>query len=670
MSERTLARERRVQTMKDIKECYKNIESANRKLKANIEETQRRIITAFKRDQRMSKHWNAVATTVNNLLQAGLKAIPIYGGYCSLSFKVLKDPVKGMYELFRTEPGIPWSRLGVATNTVMSPLGPSDIDFNYASGRVTAFNDNLAYKAAQFESDVFDMVETSGVYNKRRGSDMLLKKHEIQLDLNTKSHTYLEWRLFVLGYMNAFPADSWSWYCMAQCVASMRAVHEGLDDMEHGIFNVANDEDPILVSGASDMAKVLKAKKHSKISSSYSNLHVVLAHYKRPPNTYDGAGDWEDLYKKKTPILSNSTIYRVECVKAMVVAYQGEVRRSLAETVSNHLFKIINEHAGRVLHHGVCGMPDRTEMQQASLHCAKKQRESSRRTNKVFAGASPLRLVGAVLPSAIYNCKTTLESKKWARFLCAVSVFYSVLEAYFDKQFVCDELPSGHTLRLFLVAYADAFNTAVEYFCHESKTSSARNNEVKYLKSTLSNLLQVDPAIVGLLKCLVSWNIKIINNNVNVTYNPPGLAGFTHLNSCKRKDYDVIRKVSMDRYSADHREPYKNILQYVKKAQESLIKQGSAKQSKNRNNVSGALRSERATEKVQKSNYVPPVESEGDMWAICESALDDLIGDTSVPVSVQTYILALHRVVKGIKKCGDLGCKNKGKKKVPLLRLP
>lgn len=130
------------------------------------------------------------------------------------------------------------------------------------------------------------------------------------LDVRAKELAYLEWRCGVLDYLTECQAHQWTWYCIAQCVASMRSAHEGLDDLEYGIFNLrkGSGHEPQLVSGQDDMNRILETEKHSKISSRYSNLHIVLRNYQRPQDAYPPEITWDDG-ENKHRLISEATQY-------------------------------------------------------------------------------------------------------------------------------------------------------------------------------------------------------------------------------------------------------------------------------------------------------------------------------------------------------------------------
>jgi len=589
-----------------------SIEALNKKISGQVATTQRVVLTAFKRDKRKSMRWNSATSALSELTWAGLKAIPIWGGYCGLAYQIMQDPVKGLHALARTDPSgrysTPWS--SISRNGVMAPLSGTDSDYAY-SGRISGFNDSGSLKAQQFEADIADLTDTSPLYNVSMGQDMSAASTTVKTDPELKGLAYLEWRASTLEFLSEFKGPTWTWYCVAQCVATMRSDHEGVDDLKNGVFNVGKPGEPRLAAGSADIKKLDKSK---KISSSNSNLHKVLKRYTRPQYStqkIDGV-----------PVLSPATIYRVECAKALVVAYQGDARKVLAETISHHLFDIINNQA------------QGGSYSEFNDTAARSKRENARLKNKVLTlnpVAVPLRLVGAILPKKLYNYRTTFESKKWARFLSAVSVFYAVLEAYFDKQFVCDELPCVRSFTLFLLAFTDAYNTAMEYFCHASRiTTSVRSDTAEVLSGTLDALLLIDPGINTFLTTFLSRNKKFSKGSGTT----PGLRGFTHL---KR----ITTRANTDRYDTKRSRNISVVLEIVNA---NLTAQQAYLDKHERGHTVTVPRPGKA--RVESSSLPSLAETVEDAYA---ASLEAVIRDTNVPASVQRHLYNIHRMLQQLK---------------------
>ncbi len=619
-----------------IRENLQAIEANNQTLAKQMGNTQRKIMTAFTRDKRKSGHWNNVQVVISELIWAGLQSIPYYGGYFALAKKVLQDPIKGLHHISRTSygsgsmNGAAWNLFGDSNNGVMSPLGPGDKNFNYANGRIGAFNDDPRLRMEQLESDISDMVNTSSLYGVNYGKDMSSSstKVKFEIDQQKMSQVYTEWRKNVLSMLTMSDEDDWIWYIMAKCVQSMRGEHEGQSDLDFGVFRIG-EGDKVHLANHTDMKTI---KKTYKKSSRYSNLHIVLSNYERP--SYDPGFVWRDRNGKHHQLLDAETIYRVESEKALIVAYQSEVRNSLAEAVSHHLHQIISDNAGR--------------SRLSRYHDQHKSRmKTDRILNNVGIGImSPFRLLGVVMPKGIYNCKTTFESKKYARFLCAISVFYSILGAYYDKQFVCDELPSARSLRFFVWAFADAYNTAMEYFCHSSNTTiNKRADTASLLHNTLWSLLQTDPGINTYLASVVDYKFSMKNYGAT----PPGLQGFKHLKASVKHGVDLVGKLSTDRYRNDKSKPliwWKEQIEAIQQHRRELLEQ-------ERINLK-ELQSIKLSSITKKADFAAPakdalIRSKVGVPATVESiymkTLDTAMQSASLTPEVQAHFVSIHKLL-------------------------
>jgi hypothetical protein len=249
-----------------IRENIQAIEVENQALAQHIANAQRKVMTAFTRDKRKSGHWSAVQTVVSELVWAGLQSIPFYGGYFMLARKVLQDPIKGLHTISRTGYGTcgmngkAWSLMGENDNSVMSPLDSSSgADYNYASGRIKAFNDSPRLKLEQLESDISDMVNTSSLYGVSYGRDMSASSTGVKFEIDQQkmSEVYTDWRKNVLSMLNLSDEDDWLWYITAKCVQSMRGEHEGQDDLNFGVFKMGEGADLHLATHT-DMQTVSK----------------------------------------------------------------------------------------------------------------------------------------------------------------------------------------------------------------------------------------------------------------------------------------------------------------------------------------------------------------------------------------------------------------------------
>jgi hypothetical protein len=339
-------------------------------------------------------------------------------------------------------------------------------------------------------------------------------------------------------------------------------------------------------------------------------------------------------------LLDAETIYRVECEKALIVAYQGEVRNSLTEAVSHHLHGIISENAGR--------------SRLSQYHDSHKSRMKwGRVANNVGIGVtSPFRLLGVVMPKGIYNHKTTFESKKYARYLCAISAFYSILGAYFDKQFVCDELPSARSLRFFTWAFADAYNTAMEYFCHSTKTKSHsyRADTASLLHNTLWSLLQTDPAINTYLASVVDCNFSMRDYGVT----PPGLTGFKHLKASVKHSVDLMGKLSTNRYSNDKSKTlywWKEQIQEIQSnrkelLQRHLLTQQQEERSLRLRDITGRSDFAAPAPSTMARTEVGLVETPEETYM---NTLGDAMRDSSMTPAMQAHFVSIHKLFLKLK---------------------
>ncbi len=468
----------------ELKEKLSEIQSSAGQVHATIDKMQREILVCFTRDKRSNMKYDLATSSFSQLLFAGLKSIPFYGGYFALASKVLKDPFKGGYEVSRTQYGSAWGYDNA--NSVMSPLGPGDKNYNYGAAggpRVGAFNSDPRLRGEQFEADVHSMVNVSGAYAVSMGRDIGQAKastqgrlsQEVKAGLGNDERLYIaEWRSISLLSLQSYDAGHWVWYAMSQMITTMSKEHHALNDLQNDVFNIGSDAVPQLAYSV----KMGDVGKKLKLSSTNSKLHKTLQTYSPLHAVWDRA-------IKAVPRINKKTQYRVDSYKATVVAYLTEVREKLAEDVSSHIYKLIDQYASKT-----------------PRNAFYLSREGERDVKNIGVFLTlPFRALGAVLPKKVYNYKTTVQSKEWARFLCAIHVFYSVLAAYLDVSLPSDLLPSLENIKLFTYAYGDAYTTAVQYFYHHGVTDSNRNAG-EDLQKTLKDIITSDPGISVFIKMI------------------------------------------------------------------------------------------------------------------------------------------------------------------------
>ncbi len=449
-----------------------------------INSCQRTILAKVVRDQRSNGIYNTGVHVFSEILWAGLKSIPMAGGYFSLAQKVMSDPLKGAYAVSRTQYGSHWGYDNA--NQVMSPLsvdnGNGTTSIKNLSGynlgatggpRISAFNSDPDLKIQQFEADLHGMVNTSKLYAVKQGKNMTTAQVNLSQDIGIDQADKLmlgEWKVGTLTTLSHCETNEWLWYNWALMLGTMYDEHNGLKDFDNGIFNVGTEKDPVLASSAN----VNSISKDSKLSSSHGGFHRTLENYQ--------PGDWWWNFDRIKAVTTAATRYRVCSAKAKIVAYLTEVRAKMAEDISSHIYDLIDNNAK--LARRTCGDASYSRNYERNLH-------------KVgIACTIPFRLLGAIMPKKIYNYRTTSQSKEWARFLCAIHVFYTVLTAYLDVALPCDLLPSRRNYELFVIAYTDAYNTATHYFYHKGLFGYTGDRWAgEDLQLTLKHLLHNDPGI-------------------------------------------------------------------------------------------------------------------------------------------------------------------------------
>ena len=636
-------RQRILYYRKLMEKYNKSISRDAQKVEENMEKSNQEILVAYRRDERRSKKIANALNIVNQLVNVGLRNASVAGGYLGLALNMISNPIGGLHHALRTQYGEEWYVMGGWSNSVMGALDSDDLNYNYGSGKLKAFNSDLRLRLEQAEFEcicVFDDLNLLEKQNRSRVFDKNIS--EKRLGRKTTALTYAYWRSRVLSELKGYPYNKWIWYNVSNMIfGTMGGDHDGIKDLSKDVFNAGTKGNPRLYKKMSNADR--KSGNNStggSYSSRRSNLVKVLSkyemkygeYYKNPAGVYskDDAGVINDY------VLSPSCIYRVECVKALIVAYYGEVRVHLSEVLSKNLFELLNKAA-----------PDsRSKTGKESL---KKKREVKSRTGKIMTGLStPLRILGAAMPTICYNANTTYESKKWARFLCAVSVFYNVLGAYFNNMLVCDRLPMRNSLGRFAFAYADACNTATEYHSHWKFLGRGCAKEAtQTLKWTLQGLLYHDPGINTMMNSLAIYD----KAKVRLKGEAPGLKGFMHLDKCGMTGENIHG----DKYLTHYNFKSSDIERYLNRV---LTSSRDKWESNEKKSAKGGKRTGKLKigDNLSKGGPKSIVVGKTFKWGgghnyqRYQESMDKVLKDNNVPKSLQYYIVEVGAVIEALRK--------------------
>ncbi len=472
----------------------------------------KRVAAAYRKDERVSKRIATAMSVLNKITFAGLKSIPFFGGYFGLLRKVMVDPLSGSWNVLRTSYGDgnggdgkawdPMGWLGGEANGVMSPLGPNDPNFNYATGNPSAFNRDKVIRRDQFENDLQGIAADYTANWLNSGSNIatgVISQDKLKIDMAVISG----WRADVLTLMSqdCYSEKNWSNYSIHLLISACASFdgHDGYKDLQGDVFT---SDDRLM-----NRSNIHEVDTGLRESTNNSPLYQVIRNY-----SPGAANSWYHLTVRTNNgvkrLLTPAGIKRVEFAKATIAAYLSEVRNKLAEETGGNTETVALETSEAV--------------QPAIV------RKGTKAT-KVFTFLSSIvRMLFSILPKKIYNAKTTIRSKARARFLCALHVFYYILTAYLDVQFVSDLIPSSENYARFIHAYRDAAQSAISYYYTStgSETIPDRLEFGSHLQNILSRLIISDPSMGAFVAMCIRGNF--VNATDNTVSSPPGLTGFCH----------------------------------------------------------------------------------------------------------------------------------------------
>ncbi len=220
--------------------------------------------------------------------------------------------------------------------------------------------------------------------------------------------------------------------------------------------------------------------------------------------------------------LINATCqYRVETTKALFLAYEEDVRNTLERNLSSEFRTLMIQHQNPSMTHS--------------------QAESEAFSNTVKTGINKALFIlvtgglPLLAPNYIYDINTSFDTSAYTHMIIGADLFFQILTAYMDEAFICDKLPTAANVRLFTVAFADAYTCAVQYVGNHATESNERTT----FKNLLLGFLSSDPTILAFLKAVIA---NEINNNFTPNYfnaftrskfratnlKAPGLSQFTN----------------------------------------------------------------------------------------------------------------------------------------------
>jgi hypothetical protein len=248
------------------------------------EEYSRRFGNAVYKDRKAEEKAIAIMDIVKSTVWSALKGIPYAGGYFSLLHQVVQNPIAGTWSVLRTEAG-PWNPsaqlFGGRSNGVISPLGPGEADFNYASGRVSMFNRCWQNKADQFEADLNALTQryTQSLFG-GHGPASALSVDAKAIEVN-KNKAYREWKVIAIKTM-AMPYFNIGWITRTLHQLATANIdfgkHAAYIDLSRGEF-----DDP--VAGGFKTKEQISLIQGSLRSTSSSNLVKVIT--SREPVHFD-----------------------------------------------------------------------------------------------------------------------------------------------------------------------------------------------------------------------------------------------------------------------------------------------------------------------------------------------------------------------------------------------
>ncbi len=579
------------------------------------------------------------------LIAKYLHSVPAYGGYFRLANAMAKQTTQSNRSSMQADlaGGVSnthsWNYFNSPSNKLFRAIGQGPGRVDYATADIPRLVSHSGQHIVQFENDVYSMLDKSPSYAGAYGN-LSARNFEASSPCPTTqiiALAYSEWRRIILyRLLDQAKADPqwWLWYLIGQSILNMRDTEAAHEDIAKGVL--ALNYNPMgqggstrLVSGKEQMKQIDSSHKSR---TRYGKLHTVLSYYNKPSYC-------EELYKMGVnPVLNSATLYRVESEKALIVAYQKDISKSLSEEASSQIYGLTDHLVGKVLPDGVSQSID-LALGGASL--------------KGLGCLRGIRILDAMLPSKIYNAHTNLNPRSWIRFLSSLSVFYSVLGAYTDKQFVCDDMPSERSLMFFLWAFTDAYNTAMAYFCEVNNGPDGvyQHEVANILARTLESFLQSDPTIYAFI--CSTFKDKFDNQNANYRIVPPGLQGFSHLlnhQEIKAKDDEDKNKSNeggknesgkkesgtKNKFVYQYREDYARPLGYFK--QQIVEIHQSLKRAADEDLAAKEKQETSADTLKAPTNYKEAKEA-------CRITLTELLEDRHLPAKLRNHLLKMYEMI-------------------------
>ncbi len=481
----------------------------------------RQILAQYKHDAEFSQQLDQAATIFTKVFTGALKAIPGFGGFFSIICDIANDPVKGAYSALRTEYAGNWDFMS-NPNSVMSPLTTNEKKGGTAGyalqGRIGRFNNDPKLRFEQFESDMTDLLGKNVIFpdgKKASGpshTQVGFKGHSVSSVKENGYRFSKMWATLRLGTLKNLAQtheDDWTWHSISLLVRSMYRDSDGRKDIANGVFYAEDAQgQSYLMRGKREIESV--KPEHGRLTTDNSNLSRYLTRMK-DTNFY------EEMNKRVGNELINSACRnRVETTKALFMAYEHEVRDKLESSLSTHFRTLMNWSRN----------PRVTK--EKALSMAKSQEIEAGICKGLFVlltGGTAL-----LLPKGIYDINTSVDTDECAHIMIAVDLFYQILTAYMDEAFVCDKLPTDANVRLFAVAFSDAYTSAVQYVGN----LATRRNERKEFMKLLTTFIKNDPTIFAFMQAIVA---KEIDRGYTADYfsalglneyvsTPPGLSQF------------------------------------------------------------------------------------------------------------------------------------------------
>ncbi len=490
----------------------RKIAAAADEIADKMQNRQYSVNAIYTKDAKYSANIHKGTSLFREVFVSVLKAIPIVGGFFAMLADIAKNPLQGIHSGLRMNYGSGWNVMP-GSNGVMNPLstGKKDGTAGYSlEGRTSRFNTNTKQQYEQFESDMNKKVgeETdkllgadvdandptvkgAGIGTTTLGNGLLSAGERAGLTQCRALEAMGALRLAAVKNLSTYDEASWTWPCVSMMIRSMYKDWKARGDALQGRFRSSNGK---LMRGK-DVKAVFKSAETaaSQNSDLYKN---VLKHLDdEASNVLSRVGYAVNEHERLVPRYDQACEYRVELTKALFLTYETRVKEKIQDNISSNTRALVLQNGGR---------------SRLSWSEAQDKQADDMLGNYIAKGVATVFSAGLIWlpPKAIYNANTSQESKKYARFMCAIDLFYQVFNAYIDQPLASALMPTENNVRLVALALADAYASAIQYYNNGTNSPEKMRS---FFKETLDAFVYNDPGLAVFIETVAIWE-KVTGN--------------------------------------------------------------------------------------------------------------------------------------------------------------